>query len=322
MGKVALIANARSHRVARKGARLEAVAGRCPDLPLVWFEDTRGFTEAVCRLLETGHDTFLVEGGDGTVLATLTACHNHAADAFSRLRFALLPGGSTNLAFTQLGIINPTVDRVTALVSSLRASQAMQERTRRQPVLLVERAGTDNHQAGFLLSTGALALGMEHVQRHLFGPGRRGAAAVAAALLRLGARPRHYRAADGAPLLRPTNLELKRPQGEVESGPHAFTLVSVLNSLSLGIRPFWGTGTGAIGCTYAPWPPASLRCAILRSLAGLDRAPLERQGYRSFRADQLVMTVRGLVMLDGELLGSGAGRSLRIMASEPVRFIR
>ena len=322
MGKVALIANARSHLVAVKGSRLEEVARQHRGVPLVWFDTMPAFNAALQDLLKSGHDSFIVEGGDGTVLATLTGCYNSDPQAFADLRFAILPGGSTNLAHEKLGLKQPAVARIRALVDALETDGAPAPPVTGQPALIVEQDGVSTAQLGFLLSTGSLARGMDHVQHHMFGEGSRGALAIARALLTLAARPRRYTAADGKPLLRPSHFEPRTSGLPVEAGPHAFSLASTFSSLSLGISPFWGEGDGPIHFTWAPWPPEKLRRAILYAAAGRNRQSLEKAGYRSIDTSTLSMTVDGPVMLDGELLRLDPASPLRVRSSEPIRFLR
>ena len=322
MGKVALVANARSHLVATKGSRLEEVSRRHPGLPLVWFDTMEDFSEALRHLLDTGHDTFIVEGGDGTVLATLTVCNNYAPVAFRNLTFAILPGGSTNLAHEKLGLKRPGVARILALIHAIETGDVPEQRITRHTALIVDQGEASAAQLGFLLSTGSLALCMDHVQHSMFGDGSRGAAAIARSLLTLAARPRQFRAADGRPLLRPTRFAPQSSGLPIEAGPHAFSLASTFSSLSLGISPFWGESRGPVHFTYAPWPPGKLRRAILYSVTGLNRTSLEESGYRSVDTDGFSMTVDGPLMLDGELLHLDPALPVRVRSSEAINFLR
>lgn len=320
--KVALIVNPRSHLVARKGARLEAVARQRPQTPLVHFGGTDRFDADMRDLLERGHDTFFVEGGDGTVLAVLSSCYNHAPDNLGRLRFGVLPGGSTNLAHEKLGLKTADTDRVEALAKQFEEGRGAGIETAGQKALIIEAEGHTRAQAGFVLSTGSLALGMDHVQQHMFGGGRRGGGAVALSMLKLAARPRSYVAADGARLLRPHRLSADMAGAEAAQSQYAFTLASTFGSLSLGVSPFWGKGQGAIHFTTAPWPPHRLRRAILRSALRHNRKSLERSGYQSFNTDALSMRLDGPVMLDGEMLQRNETASLHLKASDEIQWLR
>ena len=322
MDKVALIANARSHLVATRGSRLAEVSRRYRSAPQVWFDTMASFSARIEDLLETGHDTFIMEGGDGTVLAALTSCYNHDPQAFGKLRFAILPGGSTNLAHEKLGLKEPSVERVTSLIASLRTDGAAPARITTHPTLVIEAGEHAPAQVGFLMSTGSLALGMEHVQRHMFTDGSRGAAAIALSLLRLAVRPYDYLAADGKPLLRPTGLEAQLAGAAIPAGPHAFSLVSTLDSFTLGISPFWGAGNGPIHFTHAAWPPGKLRRAILRAATRRNMQKLEDSGYRSLNASALTIRVEGPVMLDGERLELAPGTEIRVTTSAEVSFLR
>jgi diacylglycerol kinase (ATP) len=318
----ALVANARSHCVARRGARLNALARERPDLPMVWFDNPAAFEARIGALLDAGTTTFFVEGGDGTVLALLSSCYRHAPSRFARLRFALLPGGSTNLAHAKLGLRKT---RLADLLELADAGEATPVRASavRQPVLVVTPGDVSKSQAGFLLSTGALARGMDHVQHRMFGSGPRGSVSIAAALLRLMARPERFRVRDGGHLFRSEALSLKACSASVpDDGCHAFSLATTLPSLSLGLDPFWGEGRQPIRLTYAPWPAAQLRRAVLKSMTGTGLQGLERDGYRSIRTGHVAMKVDGPVMLDGEMLAIKTPGDLQITHTDAVSFLR
>jgi len=317
----ALIANARSHCVARHGARLKALARQRPDLAMVWFDSLPDFEDRIATLLDAGTTTFLVEGGDGTVLALLSCCHRHDPSRFAELRFGLLPGGSTNLAHAKLGL-RKTGPADLLRLADLPDGETGDVSTARQRVLVVRPGKGAKSQAGFLLSTGALARGMDHVQHRMFGSGPRGTASIATALLRLMARPYRFRVRDGGPLLRAEKMTATTCAAPLPAGRHAFSLATTLPSLSLGLAPFWGEGQEPIQLTYAPWPAPSLRRAVLKSMTGAGLEGLEREGYRSLRACRVSMRVDGPVMLDGELLDLDACEDLEISHTDAVSFLR
>jgi hypothetical protein len=322
-GRCALVVNTRSHLVSRKGSRLETLAGKDTSLPLVHFEASSKFDEAIGRLVQEGCDTFLIEGGDGTVLAVLTACYNFDPACLSRLRFGILAGGSTNLAHERLGLRRPTVDKLARLASATEALACAPPVLTSQPALIVEADGLPRPLVGFLLSTGALALAMDHVQHHMFGSGRRGPAAIASSLVKLVARPHHYLAEDGEPLLRPSRFSPGEGGRCLPDGAHGFLLASTLDRLSLGLSPFWGdTEEGALQVTYAPWPLKRLRPALLRVATGYGLSSLEARGYRSFASDAFDFTVHSPLMLDGELLALDQPTSVRVKTTGDLQWIR
>lgn len=322
-GGAALVVNQRSHLVSRKGSRLEVLASRDPSLPLVQFEASPAFDEAIGNLLRDGRDTFLIEGGDGTVLAVLTACYAFDPDCLSRLKFGILAGGSTNLAHERLGLRKTSLDDLARLAAAARGPDDQPAGVTRQSALIVEGGGLPRPQVGFLLSSGALALAMEHVQQHMFGAGQRGPMAIASSLVKLAARPHHYLAEDGQPLLRPSRLSAGERHSQLPDGEHGFLLASTLDRLSLGLSPFWGDdGNGGLNVTYAPWPLAGLRRALLRVASGWGLPALQGRGYRSFASSSLNFTVDSPLMLDGELLALDRPASVRVKTTEDIQWLR
>ncbi len=318
--RTALISNPRSHLVSRRGSRLAQVARTRPAVPLVHTGDLGAFAAEMSGLLDNGVTNFFIEGGDGTVLAALTACYNHAPGLVGSLSFALLPGGSTNLAQKSVGLRDRSAAHVVELIDQLEAG-GRHEAVARQTALVIQSAPDAPARIGFLLSTGALARAMEYVQTDMFSAGRRGSLAVASSMFQLAAFPKRFRDGNGKPLFSPSGFRLEGSDADMPDGEHAFSLATTLPALSLRIKPFWGTGEGDIHLTYAPWPINALRRAILRSLTGFSPERLEEHGYKSCNTDGFSLSLDRPWMLDGEIMPT-PDAPLRVSTTQPLAFLR
>lgn len=308
-GGTGLIVNPRSHRVARHGPVLQDTVAEMPGGRVFVLHDFATLEREVAAMARAGVRRIFIEGGDGTLMAVLSACVAPGA-GFDRMpAIGVLPGGSTNLGYKILGYGG----KGRALAARVRAGEGREEAHR---ALRVERDGRAP-LLGFLLSTGALARAMLYVQREFHGPGRRGSLAVAAAILRFVAAPGHYLDRDGLPVLRASDLRADLGGGSRVAGAHAFSLMTPLPRLSLGLKPFWGTGPGGIAVTHAAWPQPHFRRTLLRALAARGGP-----GLSSWRTDAVEICHDGPVMLDGEVLDLGPGARARITLTEPLRFLR
>ena len=74
--------------------------------------------------------------------------------------------------------------------------------------------------------------------------------------------------------------------------------------------------------TYAPWPLAGLRRALLRVASGWGLPALQGRGYRSFASSSLNFTVDSPLMLDGELLALDRPASVRVKTTEDIQWLR
>lgn len=314
-GAVGLIVNARSHTVARRGATLTAVAALLGAERYPEAADFATLERDIARLAAAGVTRLIVEGGDGTLLAVLSAALSPAAGFGRPPEFGVLAGGSTNLAARLLGLRARAPAALARRIAGPAGDAVVHQRA-----LCVAGPGLAPPEVGFVLSTGSLARAMGYTQRAFHRQGRRGSLAVAGAIARFVAAPGAFRDTDGAPVLRPSRLRAEGG-GAMLDGDHAFSLMTPLPRLSLGLAPFWGEGDGAIAMTHAGWPVGGFRRAMLKVLAGRAGAGLAAHGLTSWRGDRFEIDHDGPVMIDGELRPAAAGR-LSVTATLPLRFLR
>ncbi len=317
---IGLIVNPRSHAVQLKGSVLEAAAPAIPKAHLVRVEDMAALGDQIAGLAGQGVGSIFVEGGDGTLQAVLTACFTYQSRFAVFPEIAVLPGGSTNLAYKVFGLRVKTAEQFTDFVARYRRDGASVARAH-QPALRVESKALAHPAIGMLLSTGSLARAMLYTQREIHGDNARGSRAVAAAAAQFVWSPDRHLDEDGLPLLRPSPLVASSRAFRIQ-GDHTLSLMTTLPVLSLRLWPFWGTEAGPIAFTHAEWPIRGLRAAFLKVIAGWTGAQMVRHGLSSYRTDQIDLTFHGPLMLDGEMLPVPADGHIKVSVSQPVRFLR
>lgn len=318
---IGLVTNPRSHAVATRGSMLEAAALDLPEACFLRLDDFAGLAPCMRQMAARGVRMIFVEGGDGTLLAVLSACLDPASGFARTPDFAILPGGSTNLAAEIFGFRGDTPEEITRRIEALANETDAPERETHR-ALRVSGAALARPAIGFVLSTGSLARAMLYTQRAFHGEGRRGARAVAGAVARFLLAPGRYRDTDGAPVLRASALRARADGADLADGPHAFALMTTLPRLSLGLRPFWGEGAGAIAITHAAWPVRGLRRAIVKAVLRMAGPGMARHGLRSARADAIALEAEGPVVIDGEMLPPAPDRRLDVGVTEPLGFLR
>lgn len=314
------IVNPKSHKVATRGSVLAEVSVDYGDIPLIFFDGSTPLAPLLHPHLSEGRDSIFVEGGDGTVVAALSAGVELANGTSALPKFAILPGGSTNLAFKHLGLSATHPDFVRGRVGMSKSNEAAIE-TRKHKAMMVETSETDSPYVGFLLSTGSLSRAMLYTQQNLHDR-RRGSVAIARAILQLGLFPEGTKYHDGQPVVRPSRfVELPETPGT----PHddqAFSLFSTFDSLSLGMRPFWDRGNHPIGYTQGAWPIQKLRSGVAKLASGRAGKSLEPHGLSSRGCTEFSFSCEGPVVFDGEELPMPADGTFRISASPDLDFIR
>jgi hypothetical protein len=103
---------------------------------------------------------------------------------------------------------------------------------------------------------------------------------------------------------------------------HFVLLVTSLDRLILGLRPFWGEGAGSLRYLDVVAPPRRFWRALVPTLIGRPRAWMEEAGYRSGRADRLTLELDSPVVLDGEIFAPASTHVVRLSAGPTVEFVR
>ncbi|WP_317057365.1 diacylglycerol/lipid kinase family protein [Roseovarius rhodophyticola] len=316
---IAFVTNPKSHRVARKGSWVSQAAAAAPDLNILEFSGDTALMPQLRKVMEDGVSTIFIEGGDGTVLAVLSACHALADQFETPPQFAILPGGSTNLAHKLFGFRAFGPRHFQKRFAGLLAGK--REQVTQQRALKIDSPGLSTPQLGFVLSTGTLARAMRYVQEELHGPGHRGSFSVGQAILRFLSAPHAYLDQNGQPVVAGSQIAL---QGDnlAYDGPHGLSIMTSLPRLSLGLYPFWGEGSGSISLTYATWPMPHFRRGLFQALVWKQPDRLEKLGFFSHREDAVKLTPHAPIMIDGESFDFSAQDPVHVTLSDQIRFLR
>ncbi|MEM8775608.1 MAG: diacylglycerol kinase family protein [Pseudomonadota bacterium] len=314
--RTAFLINPKSHRVAQHGAWLERV-GRS-DVNVMQIIDFASLRDDLEELAKDGAETFFIEGGDGTLLAILSACADLKDTFPTSLRFAILPGGSTNLAYKITGFKARNAKHLKTRIEAL--FESGQARVEFQRALHVDCESFGAPQVGFLLSTGTLSRAMSYVQREFHGNGHRGSFAVAKAVLRFLAAPMKYLDHDNLPVVRGSQLSFRAGSITYE-GDHCLSLTTCFPRLSLGLNPFWGAESGDMSMTYAGWPVESFSRGLLRALFWKKPQKLREAGFHSHRVNKMSLLASDPIMIDGETYETSGGE-VTVSLTEPIGFLR
>jgi len=101
-------------------------------------------------------------------------------------------------------------------------------------------------------------------------------------------------------------------------------LVSALERLFLGIRPFWGKESGSLHYTAVHKGPARPLFAMPPLFLGRpNRFGTPENGYESHRVEELRLSMEGHFTLDGELYqANNSDGPVSVSRDGPVTFIR
>jgi diacylglycerol kinase (ATP) len=266
---------------------------------------------AVDAVLACSPRLLAINGGDGTVQHTLTALLRRVGVA-ELPPLALLPGGTTNMTARAIN------GRALSFQDALRRLAAAANEVVTAGNVAVEVAlPSGEHHWGFFWGMGAILRGIEYCQQHVYRTGIGGEQAPAIALVRTawGITRRQPPFSGGVTV----DLAGGPITGEFDA---SIFLVTALDQLFLGIRPFWGGGAGALRGLMVEEPADRL----LRNMPALLRGRPNRHmtpahGYSAFRLDRLEVRSAARFTLDGEFHDIADG-TLELSATPPIAFVR
>ncbi len=306
------IINPQSSAVRKRGSRLEKIA-QDREIPMVHTQLVSELPDILKAALDTGANWICIEGGDGTIQATMTAYMEIVDQLVTHPRFSLLPGGMTNQVARQIGLKRPGRKRITAILDG------KDPEISQMPMLDIQ-LGKDTQKHGFLFSTGALPMATQYYFDHVHKDGKGGAGAVTQMIVKgfTGndtSREQIYRAS-------PLSLRVTGNKEETHlDQDHLTTVVTTLPGLMLGLDPFWGDGDGALRLTYVREDAQRILRHLISLWTGQKNKSRAEDGIESFNAEVLRYKYKGPVVLDGESLHTPDGH-IEIRATEPIEFWR
>jgi len=319
-GAPVFVINPKSHKVSARGSVLAQAAVDFGDIPIIYYDGSNDLAAALDPHMSQRGNTLYIEGGDGTIVAALTASLENQANGNALPKFAILPGGSTNLAHKVLGLVDTDLASLNLRLADHGAEHPPLD-TITHKALMVETSETKSPYVGVLLSTGSLSRAMLYTQQNLH-DGRRGSVAIARAVLQLGLFPKATTFHDGLPVVRPSQFLNLTEHVDAAEPEQAFSIFSTFDKLSLGMRPFWNRGDAPIGFTKGAWPIQGLRTGVAKLAAGRTGKSLEKHGLSSKGCDEIEFRCDGPVVFDGEELPMPADQTFKVSASPDLEFIR
>lgn len=277
------------------------------------------------QLAATQPQVLAVNGGDGTLACLLGLLLQHwPAGRYPTL--LVLPGGTANMSAGDVGVAGSPRRAWKRFFRWLDRGCPLDGPVSERHIMQVEGL-TDGHtHYGMFLGTGAIMQATQYAHSKVHARGLGGEISLGLTLARtlwgLARRdPRFYQ---------PTPVRLQLPAAggsdavEQAETPMLILAASTLERLFLGIRPFWGTGAGAVGLTTIQAGAAHFPRAFASILRGRPNRYVQPQaGYESFRSDRLELGFDGMFNLDGELLQTDPSRGpLTVTARGPFRFLR
>lgn len=317
MFKIGLISNPRSQQNKRGMPRLQAAADSFPDILHHRLDDVAEMGEVLRNFARQEVEIVAVAGGDGTTQAAMTYLLEERPYGEEQPLLALLPRGMTNMTAADVGLRGKP-ERVLRRLHKLSKQQDLGRYLRRRPILRLEGMADAPPQRGMFFGAAAIYQAIEICRErvHALGIEADWAAAFTIGGLLLGWATGSERDSFPGEMIA-TAFE----DGERSLRRELLVLVTTLDRLVVGSRPFWNQGAGPLRYTAIAHPPEKLFLNARRVLYG----PKDRKlpaGYRSRGAHSIELQLQGPFTLDGQFYHPDPARPLHITAEDSLTFLR
>ncbi|MDB5701268.1 MAG: diacylglycerol kinase [Sphingomonadales bacterium] len=317
MARVALLSNPSSTGNLALLPRIREFCAEHGELFHYEVEHVGQIGEALRSIARVRPRVLVINGGDGTVQATLTELHQGDYFDGNPPPVAVLPNGKTNLIALDLGSTGDPVAGL-ARILELAASDLDDHVVRRELIALSE--GERPPVLGMFLGGAGLADSILYC-RHVIYPlgmsnGLSHFVTVLAVLLSLIPG---FSAKFLPPLPTPMRISLMR-DGQV-SGKFALMIVTTLEKMLLGSKTEGGVRPGLKFMAVDQSAIALVRAIYAALMGRLGSQPMH--GVHVEHGDHIrIESDRSSVILDGEIFHTGPGAPITLRPTKPMAFLR
>lgn len=272
------------------------------------------FDQAVCTLVAARVKWLIIVGGDGTLQGVINCL-------FARLplekwpELTIVPAGTTNMIALDLG----TRGRAEQVLARIRRHLQRPDELVlvKRPVLRIEQTGMKSVY-GMLFGLGLIARGVKFSQSRVKQLGITGNIFTILIVLRsiagtfLGRPQAEWR---------PVHIAQTDKTGVVQQNTYIFALVSALERLLLGIRPYWGQQRAPLHVTFVRQDSKGFWREIWSLITGRGHHLKSEDGYISYNTSSLELWLDDDYIVDGEIYHASSQHGpVRISADGPLVF--
>ena len=120
----------------------------------------------------------------------------------------------------------------------------------------------------------------------------------------------------------PAQITLLDETGKKQQQNYLLGLVSALDQLLMGIRPYWGQESAPLHVTFVRQRSQKLWCSVWPLISGHGHTLKKEHGYVSYNTQALELLLDDEYIVDGELFHASRQHGpLRISTSGPITFL-
>jgi hypothetical protein len=317
MALVALLSNPKSTGNRALLPRIREFVGAHPNIFHYEVENIGEVPQALTSMARVKPAVIVVNGGDGTVQATLTELYHGGHFNGAPPPVAVLPNGKTNLIALDLGAQGDPIRALDQILSIVEAD-VRPHVVARQLIALSDGRNNTRPVLGMFLGGAGLAdsilfcrnkiypLGLPNWLSHLI--------TAVTLLFSVLVGGRHA-------AIRPGRLRISVARGGQLQGRFLVLMVTTLERLLLNMRSHGYDRSGSLKLMAIEQKRSAVFHGIVNAIFGrLDKSRF--QGFHLERGDEIrIEGERPSVILDGELFEADAGRAIVLTPTAPVPFL-
>ena len=294
---IGLISNPHSRRNRSLLAAVEAIVANHPNIHHHITQSADEIPLALRGFAQRGVDVLAVNGGDGTTAQVFSELLEQRP--FAGLpSVILLPGGTTNMNVGDVGLRGKLTGAVRRMTNWAEQGSDDVERLTR-PILRAEGSVDGKIACGMFFGTGTIIGGIEYCHNTVHSMGiidELGPGVVTIRTIWGIARKEPY-------FSDPTPIRIEFDSAtDTQTRQVVLLLISSLERLFLGLRPYWGVENAPLHCTWMQQPTRKVFRAFPSVLRGRpNRHAGQENGYFSHNAREIRLWIDGAFTLDGEI---------------------
>lgn len=317
--KIGLISNLRSKRNRRAIPEVSAAGDGRVELIHRRLEGVDGLGEVLADFARAEVGVIAINGGDGTVSAVLTELLGRRPFS-EQPALALLSGGTTNMCAADVGLKGGNGKAMRRLIERA-ARPDLDAVCVERDVFRVAYRPDRSPVYGMFFGTAAICRAIT-LCRELIHPMKLESSAASAATLAYVLLRRAVRRDEDDLVLRGDTMTVAFDGQPGQRNDQLLALVTTLDRLVLGSRPFWGNGGGALRYTGIAYPPQRLLRFAYRILYGGGDRQLPSGHYDSRNIDRISFAMTCPFTVDGELFQPVEDTPVELDRGGRVRFVR
>lgn len=318
MPQVAVLSNPSSTTNRGQFDRVRSMLSEARNIFHYELDTVERIPEALSIFASTKPDLLVINGGDGTIQATLSALLNDNPFGKKAPPIGILPGGKTNMIAEDLGCYG-RVEKVMNSFIRVTRDGTLGQRTIKRHLIELDLGTGQPPLFGMFFGGAGMVNGIKYCREHIYPmklPNMISHVMAVGALTTsaLGGGERENSPMHSNP------MKIVMPAGGVLEGRFMMVVATTLDRLLLGMRPYGREGKGNLKFSAVEHRPGAIVSATRGVITGtFGRATLG--GVATRRINEIRISGDDPVTLDGEIYDIAAGQTITLRGDKSLEFL-